>query len=144
MILPNSIVALNRSAEELYKKASAPARAFVREAKTDELGYEKIYVEWDRNHWRHGDENDCWAFASHFTVLEEPEVSSEAFECDFGINKFIDAIEQAFETAAGGEGFMLISLERDPYGELYPKIMISTATAEAEQILSEGLPRLGL
>jgi hypothetical protein len=143
MILPNSIVALNTSAEGLYKSASAPARAFVREAKTDELGYEKIYVEWDRNHWRHGDENDCWAFASHFTVLEEPEAGSELPEFD-EIDKFINAIEQAFETAAGGEGFMLISLERDSYGDLYPKVMISTATDEAEQILSEGIPRLGL
>lgn len=150
-ILVNSIVELTTEAESLYQKASAPARAIVKQTQVDEYGFDKVYVEWDRDHWRHNGESDKWAYASHFNVVKypEPEEDEEGYFEDFFIpdennSKLQSAIESAALIASTGEGFMLISLERDQKGDLYPKIVMGSSSDEAELVFSEEiLPLLG-
>lgn len=145
----NSIVELTEEAENLYQKASAPARAIVKHFQIDEYGYDKVYVEWDRDHWRHNGESDKWAYASHFRTVriadaeEEDEEILDLFVPDED-DKLQSAIDSAALIASGGEGFMLISLERDQKGDLYPKIIMGSASDEAEAVFSEEiLPLLG-
>lgn len=147
----NSVVELTTEAESLYQKASAPARALVKQCQVDEYGFDKIYVEWDRDYWRHNGESDKWAYASHFNVVKYPTLEDEEDEyiADFFVPdeedaKLQSAIESAALIASTGEGFMLISLERDQKGELYPKIVIGSSSDEAELVFSEEiLPLLG-
>ena len=148
----NAIVELTSEAEGLYQKASAPARAIVKQKQVDEYGYDKVYVEWDRDHWRHNGESDKWAYASHFKVVRYPcqdlqDEDEYPFEEQFISEeeaKLQSAIDSAAIIASDGEGFMLISLERDQRGELYPKIVIGSASDEAENVFSEEiLPLLG-
>lgn len=145
----NAIVELTSEAEELYQKASAPARAFVKQNQVDEYGFDKVYVEWDRDHWRHNGESDKWAYASHFKVIKLPATDDTESEYEEQLiseeeAKLQSAIESAAIIASDGEGFMLISLERDQRGELYPKIVIGSSSDEAESVFSEEiLPLLG-
>lgn len=147
----NAIVELTSEAEELYQKASAPARAFVKQNQVDEYGFDKVYVEWDRDHWRHNGESDKWAYASHFKVVKVPKLDEAEDYEDFDdliISEEEENLQSAIESAAilasDGEGFMLISLERDQRGELYPKIVIGSSSDEAESVFSEEiLPLLG-
>jgi hypothetical protein len=151
-ILVNSVVELTTEAESLYQKASAPARAIVKQTQIDEYGFDKVYVEWDRDHWRHNGESDKWAYASHFNVVKYPipeDEDEEGYFEDFFIpdesdSKLQSAIESAALIASTGEGFMLISLERDQKGDLYPKIVMGSSSDEAETVFSEEiLPLLG-
>lgn len=138
MIKVNSIVALKQEAEEVYDYATAPARAVVRQSRMDE-GYEMVYVSWDRDHWRSVGEPNQWAFASHFEVIGIQDESE-----DFDASVFIDAVETAANVAAEGEGFVMISLIRDSEGELFPKVVVTSTSEEAEDILdTQVLPSLG-
>lgn len=147
----NAIVELTDEAEGLYQKASSPARAIVKQNQVDEYGYHKIYIEWDRDHWRHNGESDKWAYASHFEIVRIPAFQEDEEEYPFEEQfiteeeaKLQSAIESAAVIASDGEGFMLISLERDQKGELYPTIVIGSSSDEAETVFSEEiLPLLG-
>jgi hypothetical protein len=144
MIAPNSIVALKKGHfEELYECASSEARALVVHSRVQD-GIEEIYVDWDRDHWRTNGEEDMWTYANHFEVLEAPDASEVPEEYE-DLDDFIDALEGAINMASAGEGFLLLSLQRDPKdGELFPQVVIRAQSEEAEIVFDrEILPGLG-
>lgn len=139
----NAVVELRKDCEEVYELATSPARGTVRKFQTDSYGYEKIFIVWDRDHWRHNGESDRWAYASHFMVIEEPEEPGEPYSSD--AEEMLKATEAAADIALRGEGFLMVSLERADDGELWPKVVVSAISDEAESFIAEDLlPMLGL
>lgn len=65
-------VSLRGQYEVVYQAAYAGSEGWVRDTKVDDDGFEMVYVEWDKNHWRYAGEIDIWTFASHFRVIPEP------------------------------------------------------------------------
>jgi hypothetical protein len=147
MIPINAIVELKGEAEDLYREATSPARARVKRFRVDEYGYDKVYVEWDKDHWRSQGESDRWTYASHFDVVSLPDDSyleQDKYEEEDSTDKLKGALEAASKIACYGEGFVMITLERDPEGELYPKVIVSSTSDEAESLFEEEiLPLLG-
>lgn len=66
-------VSLRGQYEVVYQAAYAGSEGWVRDTKVDDDGFEMVYVEWDKNHWRYAGEIDIWTFASHFRVIPDPE-----------------------------------------------------------------------
>lgn len=132
--------------DQVYRKASAGARGMVRGIKTDEDGFQLIYVEWDRNHFLYAGQPDGWTFANHFRLFTESDLICDApfdyEEDEAAQEQYIDAIMDAFDEAAESQGFILVAIRdvsSDDNGlRVYDPIVLAAAiTEEAAQILKE-------
>lgn len=126
-----SYVELLPGCEEVYNSAVTGSRGYVREMVTDEYGYEKVLIEWDKDHWRYAGEPDGWTFASHFKpalagrdlmgldqieIEDQPEdpcpECGEHPDLEMDIAQYVSAIEQGFNQAAESDGFYLVTMRR--------------------------------
>lgn len=126
----NTYVELLPGCEEVYDKAMAGSRGWIRMRETDDFGFNKVFIEWDKDHWRYNGEADMWTFSSHFKVAEhypdlthpqvDAPVSGPCPDCgefheghDDMIDKYLDDIDAAFDQAAESDAFVFISLRRE-------------------------------
>ncbi len=116
-----SYVELLPGCEEVYTAAVAGSRGWIRARKDDDYEYGKVYVEWDKEHWRFNGEPDGWTFASHFRLApEEPDLMglsvlsdpAELIDREEEMEQYIDAIASGFDQAAESDGFYLITMKR--------------------------------
>lgn len=140
MSLLNKYVELLPDCEQVYARAVAGSRGTIRACETDDYEFEKVYIEWDKAHWRYNEEPDGWTFASHFKpvegelqlVGEGAEIESEAPCPDCGhhhpdethVEKYVDDIMSGFEQAAESDGFLLITMQRRFDPELGAEVVI--------------------
>lgn len=136
-----SKVELLEGFSDIYQSANAGATAYVRNRKRDSYDYAMVYVEWDKDNWRYGGEDDGWAFESHFKLIEDADdvlrrsqqmlndiVASakqrrEDEKCpscggehDTGVKqaeKFINVLLQACEAIESSEGFFVVTVKAD-------------------------------
>lgn len=132
--------------DQVYSKAAAGARGIVRGIKTDEDGFQLVYVEWDTEHFLYAGQSDGWTFASHFRLFSESDLICDApadyNEEEQAQEEYIDAIMDAFDEAAESQGFILVAIRdvsSDDNGfKVYNPIVLAAAiTEEAAQILKE-------
>lgn len=118
--------------ETVYQHAVAGSRGWVRAVEVDEYDFEKVFIEWDKDHWRYDGELDMWTFADHFMpASKDPDLTEEELEQGEGpcphcgdyhslnseiAEQYIDDIMEAFDQAADSDGFILFAIcrERDP------------------------------
>lgn len=116
--------------EEVYQRALAGSRGVIRASKVDDYGYEKVYIEWDKDHWRYNGEPNGWTYASHFQVAEDidphatdlvngdidipltPPVPSSREEREAQINDYVESMMDAFDRASESDGFYLVTVRR--------------------------------
>jgi hypothetical protein len=129
---PGSKVALLPGCEEVYKKASPGAQATITDTRIDEDGFNMVFVEWDKTHWRYSGQDDQWTYAEHFTAidehgifaaLEDPEAfanqimerAKERGKDDEMIEEFIDRLDEVVNVLSESEGFIVITARREPH-----------------------------
>lgn len=131
--------------DQVYKKACAGSRGIVRGIRTDQDGFQLVYVEWDQDHFMYAGQPDGWTFANHFRLFTESDLICDApadqQESEAAQEQYIDAIMDAFDEAADSQGFILVAI-RDVSNEngirVYDPIVLAAAiTEEAAQILKE-------
>src|SRR5574338_1211558 len=54
----------------VYAKATAGSVGTITGVKEDE-GFDMVYIEWDKTHWRYNGEPDGWTFESHFVPTSQ-------------------------------------------------------------------------
>jgi hypothetical protein len=140
----DSRVVLRGQMEVVYPVAWAGSEGWVREVKWDEDGFERVWIQWDREHWRYSGEEDLWTFASHFRAIDGPgpdrpyqtaaevaeayaeaEADGEAMtpcpDCgDFHVDEdpqwqeYYDTLTKAADTAADTDNFALLTIASPP------------------------------
>lgn len=138
---PDTYVELLPGFEQVYDFALAGTRGWIRDTQEDEYGFEKVYVEWDKNHWRYQGEPDGWTFANHFQEVKEtelvepqdvvvpatldPEMSDDdlADQREVQIEKYVNDISEAFDKAADSDGFFLITMRRGWEPQLHMEVI---------------------
>lgn len=45
--------------------------AWIRDRKIDNLGYPRVFIEWDKDHWSYNGAPDIWTWEPHFEPVEE-------------------------------------------------------------------------
>ena len=155
-----TLVELLPGREDLYQYAIVGSRGTILATRTDSYGYEKVLVEWDKDHWRYNGEPDGWTYASHFREIKpeavidipaEELMAEEIFDSpvpslppihtdrEEDMAQYIESIGAAFEGAAESDAFYLITMKKviDPMGQ--EGIMIDMKYAAANDELS-GVP----
>jgi hypothetical protein len=72
-----SRVRLKEGFDLVYPMSFPGAEAIIGAYTIDPEKYERIFVEWDKSHWRYNYERDMLTYASHFEVIAPPEVEPE-------------------------------------------------------------------
>lgn len=149
--------------DEVYSRAVAGSRGYVRRHKVDDYGFALVYVEWDREHWRDNDEPDGWTFPGHFKILETPDLVSEIIaeanarrdaercahcgqeheEVDES-QQYLDVLHAAVEDALESEAFFIITLKEDRdaipgYLSVVPRWYSGSLTDDAQKVLATKL-----
>lgn len=146
-------VKLKDGPDALYAKAFVGSEGWIKDIKLDEDGFELAYVVWDKKDWRYNGQDDGWTFASHFdliTLAKEggtPRLLVEAHKKRGfdDIEKYIEEVEKAFESIAGSEGFLVLSVHRMPDPKnpkniyFIPHLRSASQTDEAHASLSIAL-----
>lgn len=128
--------------ETVYPNAMAGMRGVIRGFVDDEFGFDRCYIEWDKDHWRYDGEKDLWTYTSHFQPAqmdgdhdllsaEEHEIPNSvpsAPEPDRG-EEYINRIMEACDRAAESDGFYFVTLKRDEENRISLEI-ISAASDE--------------
>lgn len=105
----HSRVALRGGFEVVYPSAWAGTEGWIRGQRTDEDGFDQVFIEWDKGHWRYSGESDLWTFANHFRAIGPPDLPAEN---DPRIAEFLDLSDIPAPEPAG---------ERCPdCGEIHP------------------------
>lgn len=164
----NSRVSLRGGFEAVYDQALAGSEGYVRIAQTDDDGFDRVFIEWDKAHWRFSGEPDGWTFASHFRVIGPPELPSapeadeiedtnlldpiELDEADLGVTvatdeewqRYFQTLNTGSEKAADSNNFVLVTFaEPDDGGEVVPHIYMSAMDPEMSWRLYAQLGKLG-
>jgi hypothetical protein len=143
----HSRVALIDGADNVYTFALAGTEGWIRERKIDDLGYDLVKIEWDKDHWRYNGQPDGWTFETHFKAIGPPEVPAEKTEdkqeddekeenepqmeivpvgeisltdappADHQIEVYIDTLTEAMDAASESEAFLMIAVRRVPNPE---------------------------
>jgi hypothetical protein len=143
----HSRVALIDGADNVYTFALAGTEGWIRERKVDDLGYDLVKIEWDKDHWRYNGQPDGWTFETHFKAIGPPEVPAEKTEdkqeddekeenepqmeivpvgeisltdappADHQIEVYIDTLTEAMDAASESEAFLMIAVRRVPNPE---------------------------
>lgn len=160
-----SIVELRDGLDKFYNGAQPGWRGFVRGHKEDD-GFKLIYVEWDRNYWRFeatADQADGWTYPAHFEVVGQLKSTPQQFAADVVAqaneqhtvgdvckhcgghhsadgyrNSYLDALSEAAEAAAQGEGFAVFFVQREEDGEgvtIRPFMISACMTDEAQALI---------
>jgi len=66
------LVQLKPGFERVYPLSFPGAQARVKDFTIDPEGFERVFVEWDKKHWRYNNEKDAWTYANHFEVIAPP------------------------------------------------------------------------
>lgn len=139
-LLVGSYVELLPDRENVYKRAVAGTRGTIRASKRDDFGYQKVYIEWDKAHWRYNGEADGWTLAAHFRPVEDigdhdlmDEILHEDEPCphcgemhgdhvhqeeveelsqEERTDQYMGGVSQGFEMASESDAFMLITLRK--------------------------------
>lgn len=124
----------------VYKRAVAGSIGTVKAKKVDE-GFEMVYIEWDKDHWRYAGEPDGWTFEAHFQptekttifhALDDPsefadrvaERMEEEIDDERVIDAYIERLNEVVSLLSESEGFIVLAARQ----EAHPK-------SEDEQIL---------
>jgi hypothetical protein len=112
--------------DRLYQSACAGAEGWVRKQDHDSLGYPRVFIEWDKDHWTFSGEPDRWALDAHFEPVGDNGMNDEemfkrfqdflASEGHAALPPSNDAayqvaLAEAFETAKGDDSFLLVSVK---------------------------------
>lgn len=136
--------------EELYKKALPGMRGTVQGLNTDADGFEFVYIEWDKDHWRYNGESDGWTYASHFRPAgldldhellgaEEQDIPTvipiltEAEE-DQEAEQYLEVLMTACDRAAESEGFYFVTLKRDEHNHIQLEVLSAALDDEMRSI----------
>src|ERR1700752_4911166 len=63
---------LKEGFERVYPLSFPGAQVRIGDFTIDPEGFERVYVEWDKKHWRYNNEKDMWTYANHFEVIAPP------------------------------------------------------------------------
>lgn len=58
-------------------RAYAGMEGWIRKHKSEDLGYQEVYIEWDRDHWSYNNTPDLWTWEDHFEKAKEPLMSTD-------------------------------------------------------------------
>lgn len=157
-LLPDgTYVELKAGCDEVYTLAPAGSRGTIRFAETDEYGFDKVYIEWDQEHWRFNGEPDGWTYASHFKPVSPVEPVEDAKEAPDGpdlmfssdaevsaenytrehiwdeehMEDYIDSMMHSFDQAAESDGFVLITMRRVEDSDQGPMIVYEISRGSA-------------
>lgn len=153
-------VELKDGCDEVYVLAWAGSRGTITAHDTDEHGFDRVYIEWDKDHWRYNGELDGWTFASHFEPVdpvdtapkelpkgpdlmeapEDPEAmmmgAPPVWEGEH-METYIDSMMHSFDRAAESDGFVLITMKRGENEEMGPTITYEISRGSALPDLSD-------
>jgi hypothetical protein len=158
--------------DALYKFACAGSEGWVRKQKYDELGYPKVFIEWDKDHWAYNGEKDQWVLEAHFEPVKGENMSDDldTFQMFQKFQQFLasqngesvpeesteptvdqryaDALTKANEIAAEADAFLTIAVTRKPTEDGVPALMPIVVNGykndESALVLELQLARLGL
>ncbi len=155
-----TVVELLPGREEVYQRALAGSRGTIRASKLDDYGFEKVYIEWDKDHWRYNEEPDGWTFASHFKEAEGIDLHEDLTGVDDyevpliipeegqgdQIGEYLDSMMEAFDKASESDGFYLITMRREIDSDSGQEVIMidvlrGAADAELDGILDADLFR---
>lgn len=121
--------------EDVYDRVYPATPGVVSGTRTDEYGYDQVFIIWDKDHWRYNGEDDLWTFASHFKPLEGKEkelIGTEIHEAPSSppqeewdeptdaelmqMESYLDALENAAGNAAEADAFFFVCLKKDEQG----------------------------
>lgn len=163
MTLPpkNSYVELRDGCDDVYELAWSGTRGWIRDLDVDEDGFEKVFVEWDKDHWRYDGEPDGWTYASHFKPVSSVDIPSEetlkgpelvdAQNIPHAVDAmkrgqlwdskemedYIDSLTHAFDQASESDGFILVTMKVGQDPEMGQVIMYEMARGSALPTLTE-------
>lgn len=121
--------------ERVYPLSFPGAQVKITDFTIDPEGFERVYIEWDKKHWRYNNEKDAWTYANHFEPIappqdglqpkqEEPgrakepspvlealkaQVAEDEPEPDIDVDEYREVIEKAFNAVIEGTGFLLLT-----------------------------------
>jgi hypothetical protein len=131
-------IELRLGCEDLYVKAEAGWRAYVRDRKLDEHGFEMIFIEWDRTYWRYQPgQSDGWAFPNHFNVVglnRKPEPGEKVEDPQIDLQQMADDLTSLIDPEPDPdvcEGCGEVHTDEDRR-EAYVDILADAATLAAE------------
>lgn len=145
-------VRLKSGPDELYKHAVAGAQGLVTNIRTDEYGFQQVYIEWDDRAGKAGEQADGWTFPDHFEEVGPAGLANNLLEqCsnrrfdperdpEEELEYFHTLLEGLEHLAECSEGFMLISISNDDVedvGQVYVPHIWSIATSKMVNILLE-------
>lgn len=133
--------------DNLYVAACAGSVGWIRKQDHDSLGYPRVFIEWDKNHWSYNGESDGWALDAHFEPAKDvavpddntkfnPQVPADmaaafaAFMAQYtggDIIKdrdaaaiYLETLEGAHEAAKEADAFLLIAVRHVGDQDGYP------------------------
>lgn len=137
--------------DQVYPHVNPLSHGLVRAVKEDEFGFQKVYIEWDKEHWRYAGEEDRWTFATHFRPIEGEDLvqiddepillkdessiripTSEEYE---KMEEYLDALMVACDKASESDGFYLVTLKRE---NDFIRLEILGATVDEELMYLSG------
>jgi hypothetical protein len=155
--------------ERVYPLSFPGAQVRVTDFTIDPEGFERVYVEWDKKHWRYNNEKDAWTYANHFEVIapapdtmapkqesaerapEEPSPVLEALkaqaaedddEIDNSVDEYRQVIENAFNAVIEGTGFILLTLSPGEDKKLITQLYSAALDATTNGILQRQVIKL--
>lgn len=158
-------VELKVGCDEVYDLAWAGTRGWITARQTDEYGFDKVYIEWDTEHWRYDGEPDGWTYATHFKPVESVEPPVEEIEIevpkgpelvgpdqapnavdsimrgylweDDRMEGYIDALSNSYERASESDGFILLTMKIAHDPEMGPVVVYEMSRGSALPALTE-------
>lgn len=117
---------------DVYKRAVAGSVGVVKDKKIDE-GFEMVFIEWDKDHWRYQGEPDGWTFEVHFQptekvglfgALEDPEqftsqlaekIKDEGVDDERVVDAYLDKLNEVVSLLSEADGFIVLAARQEQH-----------------------------
>lgn len=130
--------------ETVYVRGAAGMRGTILGITEDPDGFELVYIEWDKGHWRYNGEEDDWTYALHFRPVgtERPHLGPEVDDIPTVPNivpseeeeTYIDSIMAACDKASEADGFYFVTLKRDEEDRIVLEILHAAIDADLNSL----------
>jgi hypothetical protein len=144
-------VQLKHEFGDVYVRAWGGSIGWIKDTKTDQYGFDRVFITWDKNDWRWNNAVDGWTYASHFTLLELPTPTKKPSrrkiplvvppEPDSEMDEYMAELQKAMEAIAGSEGFAIFVAKRVPVADepnqsmVMPEVFAASHSGEADAVL---------
>lgn len=143
-------VQLKHEFGDVYVKAWGGSIGYVKDIKTDQYGFDRVYIDWDHTDWRYNNQMNGWTYSSHFQLLELPgptkkpsrrKIPLVESEPNPAMDEYMAELQKAMEAIADSEGFAIFVAKRVPVADqpnrsmVMPEVFAASHSGEADAVL---------